>query len=170
MASAFFHEDDYCQVEVLPSTARGYCLAEMGRIEEFADAHRDGAGWTAMYVRGESPQPLASLGITLEELGAAVAPLVPRFAEVLTGTSRTASRAHRWLAGASMAVRRCSSASVREGWSGRSGWRCAASRPSGSGYGAGSSDRCLVPPSCWSRTGLRAWSCHSPTSPRWPHT
>ena len=87
MASAFFHEDDYCQVEVLPSTARGYCLAEMGRIDEFADAHRDGAGWTAMYVRGESLQPLASLGITLEELGAAVAPLVPRFAEVLTGYS-----------------------------------------------------------------------------------
>lgn len=85
MASAFFHEDDYCQVEVLPSTARGYCLAEMGRIDEFADAHQDGAGWTAMYVRGESPQPLASLGITLEELGAAVAPLVTRFAEVLTG-------------------------------------------------------------------------------------
>ena len=68
MASAFFHEDDYCQVEVLPITARGYCLAEMGRIDDFADAHLDGAGWTAMYVRGESPQPLASLGITLEEL------------------------------------------------------------------------------------------------------
>lgn len=87
MASAYFHEDDYCQVEVLPAAARDYCLAEMGRIDEFAVAHQEGAGFTDMYVRGEPPQPLASLGITLAELGSAVEPLVPRFAEVSTGYS-----------------------------------------------------------------------------------
>ena len=87
MGAAFFHEDDYCQVEVLPASARGHCLAEMGRIDEFADAHRDGAGFTDMYVRGEPPVPLASLGTTLQEWEAALGPLVPRFAQVLTGYS-----------------------------------------------------------------------------------
>jgi hypothetical protein len=87
MASAFFHEDDYCQVEVLPSAARGYCLAEMASIDEFSDAHRDGAGFTDVYVRGEPPQPLASLGITVAALGSAIDPLVPRFVEVQTGYS-----------------------------------------------------------------------------------
>jgi hypothetical protein len=31
MASVFFHEDDYCQAEVLPAAARDSCLAEMDR-------------------------------------------------------------------------------------------------------------------------------------------
>jgi len=85
MSSVFFHEDDYCQVEVLPVASRAHCLAEMGHVEAFADAHRDGAGFTDIYLRGESPLPLASLGITLEELRSAVGPLVPRFAQVFTG-------------------------------------------------------------------------------------
>ncbi len=85
MDSAFFHEDDYCQVEVLPIAARAHCLAEMGHIEEHADAHSDGAGFMDIYLRGKSPLPLASLGITLEELRSAVEPLVPRFAQVFTG-------------------------------------------------------------------------------------
>ncbi|HWM94363.1 MAG TPA: hypothetical protein VN493_26645 [Thermoanaerobaculia bacterium] len=85
MSSVFFHEDDYCQVEILPIAARAHCLAEMGHIEELADAHRSGAGFTDIYLRGESPLPLASLGITLEELRSAVEPLAPRFAQVFTG-------------------------------------------------------------------------------------
>jgi hypothetical protein len=87
VGSAFFHEDDYCQVEVLPVTGRGNYLAEMVRIGEFADAHHDGAGFTDIYVRGEPSQPLTSLGITLAELESAVGCLVPRFDQVLTGYS-----------------------------------------------------------------------------------
>ena len=41
---------DHCQVEVRPASADGHRLAEMGRIEEFADARQDGAGWTDMYM------------------------------------------------------------------------------------------------------------------------
>src|SRR5262249_55770988 len=46
---AFFHEDDYCQVEVLPAAAAGPCRSEMGRIDEFAEAHLDGMGFTDIY-------------------------------------------------------------------------------------------------------------------------
>jgi hypothetical protein len=87
MGTAFFHEDDYCQVEVLPASARGYCLREMGLIDEFAEAHWDGAGFTDMYVRGQPPMPLASLGTILAEWESALGPLVPRFTQVLTGYS-----------------------------------------------------------------------------------
>jgi len=87
VGTAFFHEDDYCQVEVLPASARGYCLTEMGRIDEFAEAHWDGAGFTGMYVRGQPPMPLASLGTKLAEWELALEPLVARFSQVLTGYS-----------------------------------------------------------------------------------
>jgi hypothetical protein len=87
VGAAFFHEDDYCQVEVLPAAASSYCLVEMGRIDEFADAHWDGAGFNDMYLRGESPVPLASLGTTLSEWEAALGLLAPRFVQVVTGYS-----------------------------------------------------------------------------------
>jgi hypothetical protein len=87
MGSAYFHEDDYCQVELLPVAAREHCLAEMGHIKEFAEAHRDGAGFTEMYIRGEPPLPLASLGITLQIWRSAVETLLSRFAHVFTGYS-----------------------------------------------------------------------------------
>jgi hypothetical protein len=87
MGAAFFHEDDYCQVEVLPIAARGYCLAEMGHIDEFAEAHWDGAGFNEIYVRAEPPLPLSSLNITLSEWQSSVEPPLPRFTQVLTGYS-----------------------------------------------------------------------------------
>lgn len=87
MNTAFFHEDDYCQVEVLPALARGYCLAEMGRIDHCAEAHWDGTGFTDMYLRGKPPVPLASLGSTLAQWASALGPLAPRFNQVLTGYS-----------------------------------------------------------------------------------
>jgi hypothetical protein len=85
--TAFFHEDDYCQVEVLPAAAADYCRSEMRRIDEFAEAHRDGLGFTDTYVRGEAPIPLGALGITVAEMRAAVEPLLLPFDQVLTGYS-----------------------------------------------------------------------------------
>ncbi len=87
MREGYFHEDDYCQVEVLPASARTYCLVEMGRIDEFAKAHWDGTGFTDMYIRRQAPVSLVSLGTTLAEWESAIGPLVPRFTQVLTGYS-----------------------------------------------------------------------------------
>lgn len=87
MASVYFHEDEYCRVEVLPVGNLAHLLAEMGRIDEFAAAHSEPGGFTDMYVRGDAPQPLSSLGITLADLQAALDPLLTPFAEVYTGYS-----------------------------------------------------------------------------------
>jgi hypothetical protein len=59
----------------------------MGQIDQFAEAHRDRAGFTDMYVRGEPPCPLAALGITLAEMRTAIEPLLPPFDQVFTGYS-----------------------------------------------------------------------------------
>jgi hypothetical protein len=85
MRSAFFHEDDYCQVELLPAAVHSYCLHEMGRIDEFAAAHRDGLGFTDVYIRGESPVSLASLGVTLADLHSTVGAYLVPFDQIFTG-------------------------------------------------------------------------------------
>ena len=51
----WFHEDDYCQVEVLPAAAHGYCVAEMGRIEECGGVGAEVEENTAQEVRGRPP-------------------------------------------------------------------------------------------------------------------
>lgn len=85
MSSAYFHEDDYCQVEVLPASNLAHCLTEMGLIDEFAAAHSVPGGFTDLYVRGEARQPVSSFGITLAELQVALDPLLPKFTQVYTG-------------------------------------------------------------------------------------
>jgi hypothetical protein len=35
----YFHEDDYCQQEVLPLTALDFCSKQIKEIDEFAVAH-----------------------------------------------------------------------------------------------------------------------------------
>jgi len=87
MRTAYFHEDDYCQVEVLPAAAADYCRSEMCRIDEFAEAHRAALVFTDMYMRCQAPIPLGAFGVTIEEMGAAVESLLPPFEQVLTGYS-----------------------------------------------------------------------------------
>ena len=87
MRSVYFHEDDYCQVEILPVAAQEYCLDEMKRIGEFAAAHRDGLGFTDVYMRANVPQSLASLDIPLVDLRSAIDDKLSPFDRVFTGYS-----------------------------------------------------------------------------------
>jgi hypothetical protein len=58
----YFHEDDYCQIELLPAREAPRCAAQMTEIDSFSTAHQTGAGWTEMYVRSEPDlPPLATL-------------------------------------------------------------------------------------------------------------
>jgi hypothetical protein len=68
MREAYFHEDDYCQIEVLPLDDLYFCLRQAGEIAEFSNEHRAGSSWDAMYIRGANPTPLASLNISLSQV------------------------------------------------------------------------------------------------------
>lgn len=85
MREAYFHEDDYCQVELLPVDNLQHCLQQMGEQQVFADAHASGAGWTDMYVRSAPPSPLSALGITATQLRQALGAVLPPYDAVFTG-------------------------------------------------------------------------------------
>jgi hypothetical protein len=85
----YFHEDDYCQQELLPRDALGYAEVEVKKIAEFADAHRspDDAGWTDMYVGPKPPVTFRALRMKKEDLDVAISPHLPPFDLVYTGYS-----------------------------------------------------------------------------------
>lgn len=87
MREAYYHEDDFCQVELLPLDNLQHCLMQMGELQAFAAAHQSGAGWSEMHVREAPPSNLASLGITAEQLRLAVQDVLPPYDAVLTGYS-----------------------------------------------------------------------------------
>lgn len=47
----YFHEDFYCQVELLPRENLSVLEIENEKIEDFAEKHSDGFGFTDIYVR-----------------------------------------------------------------------------------------------------------------------
>lgn len=89
MREIYFHEDDYCQQQLLPHEAASFADDEVKRIDEFADAHQapDGTGWTDIYRRQEALKTFRSLNISKEVFAAALAPFLPPFDVVQTGYS-----------------------------------------------------------------------------------
>jgi hypothetical protein len=85
----YFHEDDFCQQELLPREGLAYAEAEIKRIDEFADAHRTpgGFGWTKLHIRQNAPVSFRALGIKKEELDAVISPHLAPFDLVYTGYS-----------------------------------------------------------------------------------
>jgi hypothetical protein len=83
----YFHEDDYCQQELLPREALAYAESEVKKIAEFADAHRapGGAGWTDVYLRQKPPVSFRALGMKKDDFGAVISPHLPPFDLVYTG-------------------------------------------------------------------------------------
>lgn len=77
----YFHEDDYCQAEILPITAKKFCLKQIGEIYEFAVRHSEEIGFSDMYVRDESPHLISEAEISQEKI-AEVLDFLPEFDEV----------------------------------------------------------------------------------------
>lgn len=94
MRSIFFHEDDFCQIEVLPVSNEQNCLEELGQLEEFSTAHRspDGMGWTAVYERMDAAIPTIGLGLDMARCSDRLAASLEPFEEVLTGYGSTQTR------------------------------------------------------------------------------
>ena len=84
---AFFHEDDYCQREILPLTAKNFCLKQMGEINDFSQEHQLESGlFTDIFIRENTPHGIEELGLCSEQLNAALN-FLPLYDLVETGYS-----------------------------------------------------------------------------------
>ena len=87
MRETYFHEDDYCQVEVLPATNYEFCRNQLGEIESFSTKHDTGFGWTDMFIRSDAPTELKSAGLLESEVESELATYLPKYDRVFTGYS-----------------------------------------------------------------------------------
>jgi hypothetical protein len=83
----YFHEDDYCQQELLPREALPFAEAQVKQIAEFANAHHapGDAGWTDLHVRQKPPVTFRTLAMKKDDFAAVVSPHLPPFNLVYTG-------------------------------------------------------------------------------------
>ncbi len=79
--TVYFHEDDYCQTEILPLSAKKFCLKQIGEIDDFADKHSEEFGFSDIYVRNESPHSIKEAEISQKKI-AEVLYFLPEFDEV----------------------------------------------------------------------------------------
>lgn len=86
-APIYFHEDLYCQVELLPRSAWDFCARQLGVIEDFAKAHRVGTGYTDIYLRPDAPTTLFDLKLRADDLDRLLVARLPRHRSVTTGYS-----------------------------------------------------------------------------------
>ena len=87
MNEVYFHEDDYCQQELLPLAAMEFCRQQITEIDDFSAAHQapGGMGWTDMFMREESPESLINLGISVATLRDTLTAYLPEIPVVCTG-------------------------------------------------------------------------------------
>jgi len=87
MSSIYFHEDDFCQIEILPVENFEFCAKQAGLIADFADTNRSESGYTNTYIRSGPPTPLKNKKISKKSLARTLNNVLPKFDEVLTGYS-----------------------------------------------------------------------------------
>lgn len=84
--TAYFHEDDYCQIELLPVQNWTHCAQELGRIGEICEGHNSGdLGWSEICVRTHAPLSIAALGIDFMGTVSTLSRYLPPFDHVHTG-------------------------------------------------------------------------------------
>lgn len=83
----YFHEDDYCQQQILPASEKSSVSDELANISEFSREYDEpnGVGWTDVYVREETGAGFDTLRITHTEFDEAILEFLPRFDNVYTG-------------------------------------------------------------------------------------
>lgn len=84
---AFYHEDDYCQWEILPLTIKGFCLKQMGEIDNFSKEHQLKSGiFTDIFMWEDSPHGIEELDLRPEQLDEILS-FLPPYGLVETGYS-----------------------------------------------------------------------------------
>ncbi len=84
----FVHEDEWGQIELLPSAAAPWCAGQMRQIGIFSEQHtaQDRTGWTDIYVRSEAPSTLSQLDIAFAGACKRLNDELRRFDRVVSGT------------------------------------------------------------------------------------
>jgi hypothetical protein len=87
--TAQFHEDGYCQIELLPAQNWAHCAHKLGRIKEVSEATEpsaspDDPGWTEPCLGIHAPLSVAALGIDFAGVTHALALHLPQFDTVET--------------------------------------------------------------------------------------
>lgn len=84
--SIFYHEDDYRQVEIVPSENFNELIKQAENVQDFAEKNFDGGGYTDMMVRDENGIKLKQRGIKSKELDLILSDLpINKYTEVSTG-------------------------------------------------------------------------------------
>jgi hypothetical protein len=98
--AAWFHEDDYCHIELLPKAAEAFARKQAADIDAFAEAHRapGGMGWTQAYVQDAPPASVYDLKISVTSLAECVPQTLELFDRVTTGASSETLPANRTVA------------------------------------------------------------------------
>lgn len=83
----FYHEDDYCQTEILPLTTKNFCLKQMEKIDDFSQEHQsESGGFSDIFIREETPHGIEELNLRSEQLNEALN-FLPAYDLVETGYS-----------------------------------------------------------------------------------
>ena len=84
--SIFYHEDDYRQVEIVPIENFNELIKQAENVQDFAEKHFDGGGYTDIMVREDNRLKLKERGIRPSELDLILSELpIKKFTEVSTG-------------------------------------------------------------------------------------
>jgi hypothetical protein len=84
--SIFYHEDDYRQVEIVSSENFEELIKQAENVQDFADQHFDGSGYTDVIVREDNGLKLNQRGIGTNELDSFLSELgLVKYSEVSTG-------------------------------------------------------------------------------------
>lgn len=88
LGTAWFHEDDCCQIELLPIAAEGFARQQAAAIDEVT-VHKDdaGLGWSDLYTRREPPARLVDLKIGINAIAECIPLELGQFRTVTTGYS-----------------------------------------------------------------------------------
>jgi hypothetical protein len=88
MTTGFFHEDDYCQIEILPLGNWDNCVTNLGDASSFSKEHAavGGTGWIDIFQIPAAKVPLGTIQIHRTELAALLSAHFPQFDEVESGT------------------------------------------------------------------------------------
>ena|GEM_PF-1792276 len=91
MPGIFFHEDDFCQIELLPVENLAFCLNQANSMSDFSEAHKTDMGYTDIFIRKDAPVSMYSKKISAAMLQKTLGMAIPEFEGVFYAASASRS-------------------------------------------------------------------------------